>query len=56
MYAEIFNELGEPDLGYVMCARDEPWVKSFNPKLGFKRTKELMGGSNMCDNTYYVAE
>ena len=56
MYAEIFNELGEPDLGYVMCARDEPWVKSFNPKLGFKRTKELMGGSDMCDNAYYVAE
>ena len=56
MYAEIFRELGEPELGYVLCSRDEPWVKSYNPKLSFKRTKELMGGDDICDNTYYVQE
>jgi hypothetical protein len=54
MYAEIFRELGEPELGYVMCARDEPWIKSFNPKLAFKRTRELMSGHEICDNTYCV--
>jgi hypothetical protein len=54
MYAEIFRELDEPELGFIMCARDEPWVKSFNPKLAFKRTKALMNGDEICDNTYYV--
>jgi hypothetical protein len=54
LYAEIFRELGEPELGFIMCARDEPWVKSYNPKLAFKRTKTLMNGDEICDNTYYV--
>ncbi|MCX6083461.1 MAG: L-2-amino-thiazoline-4-carboxylic acid hydrolase [Caldiserica bacterium] len=54
MYAEIFCELEEPELGSIMCSRDEPWVKSFNPKLAFRRTKALMNGDEICDNTYYV--
>jgi len=54
MYAEIFHELEEPELGFIMCARDEPGVKSFNPKLAFRRTKALMNGDEICDNTYYV--
>jgi hypothetical protein len=54
MYAEIFRELEEPELGFIMCARDEPWVKSYNPKLAFKRTKTLMNRDEICDNTYYV--
>jgi hypothetical protein len=54
MYAEIFRELEEPELGLIMCARDEPWVRSFNPKLAFKRTRTLMNGDEDCDNTYYV--
>ena len=31
MWAEVFCELGEPDLGLVICAGDEPMVKSYNP-------------------------
>lgn len=54
MYAEIFRELEEPELGFMMCARDEPWVRSFNPRLAFRRTKTLMNGDEICDNTYYV--
>jgi hypothetical protein len=54
IYAEIFRELEEPELGLIMCARDEPWVKSFNPKLAFRRTRTLMNGDEDCDNTYYV--
>ena len=38
MYAEIFRELGEPELAWVICARDSPWVKFYNPRLGFKRS------------------
>jgi len=54
IYAEIFRELEEPELGLVMCARDEPWVKSYNSKLAFRRTKTLMTGDEICDNTYYI--
>jgi hypothetical protein len=54
MYAEILNELGEPGLGMVICARDGPWVKSYNPKLSFRRTKTLMEGDEMCDHIFLV--
>ena len=54
MYAEILRELGEPELGMVLCARDGPWVKSFNPGLGFHRTKILMDGDDACDHVFYV--
>ena len=54
MWAEIFRELGEPELGFVFCAGDEPAVKSFNPKLGFKRTKVLMNGDDICDHVFHV--
>jgi hypothetical protein len=56
MYAEILRELGEPELGLIICARDEPWVKSYNPCLGFRRTKKLMDGDEICDNAYLVEE
>jgi hypothetical protein len=56
MYAEILSELGEPELGLVMCARDGPWVKSYNPKLGFQRTKTLMEGDEYCDHIFLVEE
>ena len=54
MYAEIFGELGEPDLGWVICARDEPWAKSYNPKIQFKRTETLMEGNKVCNHIFYV--
>ena len=56
MWAEIYRELGEPELGLVICASDEPAIRSYNPKLGFKRTKVLMDGDEMCDHVFYVEE
>jgi hypothetical protein len=46
--------LGEPDLGYLLCAGDEPAVKAFNPALGFQRTKVLMRGDEECDHVFSV--
>lgn len=54
MWAEIYRELGEPELGFVTCAGDEPAVKSYNPKLGFERTQVLMDGDPVCDHVFYV--
>jgi len=56
MWAEVFRELGEPELGYVICAGDEPAVKSHNPGLGFARTRVLMRGDELCDHVFYVEE
>ena len=36
MWAEVFRDLGEPELGFVICAGDEPAVRSWNPSLGFR--------------------
>jgi len=54
MWAEIYRELGEPELGFVICAGDEPAVRSYNPKLGFRRAQVLMQGDEMCDHVFYV--
>jgi len=56
MFAEIYRELAEPQLGFVICAGDEPGVKSYNPKLAFRRTKVLMNGDELCDHVFYVQE
>jgi hypothetical protein len=54
MWAELFRELGEPELGFIFCAGDEPAVKSHNPRLGFTRTKVLMHDDDFCDHVFYV--
>ena len=55
-WAEIYRELGEPEIGWLYCAADEPGVKSRNPKLGFTRTKLLMKGEDICDHIFYVED
>lgn len=54
MYAEILRQLGEPEIGLIICARDQPWIESFNSKLGFQRTKTLMEGDPFCDHIFSV--
>jgi hypothetical protein len=55
MWAEVFRELGEPELGLIMCAGDEPAVAAYNRALAFHRTKTLMAGYDHCDHVFYVA-
>jgi hypothetical protein len=54
MWAEIFNELGEPDLGFMLCAGDKPAVEAYNPALGFERTRVLMHGDEDCDHVFFI--
>lgn len=56
LWAEVFRELGEPELGYIFCAGDEPAVKARNPKLGFQRTQVLMLGDPLCDHVFLVTD
>ena len=54
MWNEVFQELGEPELGLYYCASDEPSVKAYNQKLGLERTKILMKGDEICDHVFFV--
>lgn len=54
MWADAFRELGEPELGFTICAGDDPAVRSWNPKLGFRRTQVLMNGDPLCDHVFLV--
>ncbi len=54
LWAEVFRELGEPELGFIFCAGDQPAVEAYNPRLAFQRTKTLMEGDDLCDHVFYV--
>jgi hypothetical protein len=54
MWADVFRELGEVELGLVICAGDQPMVRAYNPRLGFRRTKVLMAGDDVCDHVFLV--
>ncbi len=54
IWAEVFRELGEPTLGAIFCAGDEPAVRAYNPALGFHRTQVLMDGDPCCDHVFFV--
>jgi hypothetical protein len=55
MWAEAFRELKAEDIGFwVLCQGDAALVSSFNPMIGFSRTKTLMMGADCCDHVYYL--
>ncbi len=54
LWAEIYRELGEPELGFAFCATDEPNVKAHSPALGFTRTEVLMNGDEACNHVFFV--
>ena len=55
MWAEAFRELEAKDIGFwVLCQGDASMASSFNPMIGFSRTKTLMMGDDYCDHVYYL--
>jgi hypothetical protein len=55
MWAEAFRELNAEDIGFgVLCQGDALMASSFNPIIGFSRTKTLMMGADCCDHVYYL--
>ena len=49
-YAEFYQELGLPELGYLFhCNRDFAMVEGFSPNLTLKRTQTIMEGAKHCD-------
>jgi len=52
-YAEMYKELGIPELGAVLsCNRDGAFCTGFNPAIELTRTKTIMEGAERCDFRY----
>ncbi|MEO7963583.1 MAG: L-2-amino-thiazoline-4-carboxylic acid hydrolase [Gemmatimonadaceae bacterium] len=52
-YAEMYRELGIPELGAILsCNRDGALIEGFNPNVELTRTQTLMGGASHCDFRY----
>jgi hypothetical protein len=51
-YAKFFNEIGEPDLGFLLlCSADFDMIKEV-PGLELTRTQTIMQGASHCDFQY----
>ena len=52
-YAEMYRELGIPELGAVLsCNRDGEFCRGYNPAIAFERTQTIMQGATHCDFRY----
>lgn len=55
-YAEMYKELGIPELGAVLsCNRDGAFCKGFDPAIRLTRTKTIMEGADRCDFRYVTS-
>jgi len=54
-YAEPFKEMGEPDIGFIMCcAQDYALVEGFGPSVELNRTQTIMQGARCCDFKFCI--
>jgi hypothetical protein len=52
-YAEFYQALGEPELGFLLvCASDFAIADGFDPDVEFTRTQTIMQGASHCDFRY----
>lgn len=52
-YAEFYNALGEPELGFLLvCSADFPTAEGFGPDIKLTRTQTIMQGASFCDFRY----
>ncbi len=56
-YAEMYRELGIPELGFhLSCGRDFAMTEGFNPKIVLSRTQTIMEGAPYCDFRFHLKE
>jgi hypothetical protein len=52
-YAEFYQELGEPELGFLLvCSADFPTAEGLGPGITLTRTQTIMQGASHCDFRY----
>jgi len=53
LYAQFFEELGEPELGLLLvCSLDFPFAEVFGPDIKLTLTQTIMQGASHCDFRY----
>jgi hypothetical protein len=56
-YAEFYNELGLPELGFLLvCSADFPMAEGFGPDVQLTRTQTIMQGASHCDFRYALKQ
>ena len=54
-YAELFRELGEPELGAVLlCELDNHIAEAAGPEIELTRKQTLMQGASRCEFRYHM--
>ncbi len=52
-YAEFYQTLGEPELGFLLvCTADFATAEGFGPDIKLTRTQTIMQGADHCDFRY----
>ena len=52
-YAEFYNAMGEPELGFLLvCSADYHMAEGFGPEIELTRTQTIMQGASHCDFRY----
>ncbi|MDE5441537.1 2-amino-thiazoline-4-carboxylic acid hydrolase [Bradyrhizobium sp. CSA207] len=52
-YAEFYQALGEPELGFLLvCTADFATAEGFGPDIELTRTQTIMQGADHCDFRY----
>jgi|SRR5262245_46754270 len=52
-YAQFYQELGEPELGFLLiCSLDFPFAEGFGADVKLTRTQTIMQGASHCDFRY----
>ena len=55
-FAELYRQLGAPDLGFLLsCNRDFTLSAGYSGRLRLERTQTIMEGAAFCDFRYTVA-
>lgn len=54
-YAEMYREIGAPELGLILsCRRDFALAQGFNPAIQLVRTQTIMEGAPVCDFRFSI--
>jgi L-2-amino-thiazoline-4-carboxylic acid hydrolase len=56
-YAEFYQELGVPELGFLLtCSSDFPFAEGFGNDVRLTRTQTIMQGADHCDFRYKLKQ
>jgi hypothetical protein len=55
-YREVFNEMGEPEIGMSWCMTDFAAVRGWSPRLAMRQPKQLLRGDNYCHQIRYITD